>query len=99
MGEISANVSLRPSWRNQSKDFRWIAIRSGRGRASSMFANEYRSRMRVDNESLLNGFGRHSPPAHHGAMTKPETIGRARARPATHGVAEAEPKTHGNSPC
>ena len=83
MGEISANVSFRPSWRNQSKDFRWIAIRSGRGRASSMFANEYRSRMRVDNESLLNGFGRPcGPRTHHGAMTKPvTTMNRARARP------------------
>src|SRR5262245_39492625 len=85
MGEISANVSFRPSWRNQSKDFRWIAIRSGSGRASSMFANEYRSRMRVDNESLLNGFGRPCAPrthTHHGAMTKPvTTMSRARARP------------------
>src|SRR5262245_7554376 len=85
MGEISANVSFRPCWRNQSKDFRWIAIRSGSGRASSMFANEYRSRMRVDNESLLNGFGRPCEPRlHNGAMTKPvptRSRARMRARP------------------
>src|SRR5690606_29574949 len=58
MGEMSAKVSFRPRSRNHSKDSRWIAMRSGSGRTSSMFANEYRSRMRVDNESLLSGFGR-----------------------------------------
>ena len=59
MGEMSAKVSFRPCSRNHWKDSRWIATRSGSGKASSMFANEYRSRMRVDNESLLKGFGRH----------------------------------------
>ena len=40
IGEMSRKVSLRPSWRNHSKLSRWTEIRSGRARASSMFANE-----------------------------------------------------------
>src|SRR5262245_10604586 len=59
MGEMSAKVSFRPCSRNHWKDSRWIATRSGSGSTCSMFANEYRSLMRVDNESLLKGFGGH----------------------------------------
>src|SRR5437763_2390059 len=47
IGLMSRNVSASPWWRNHSKDSRWIAIRSGRGRASSRLANEYRCREAV----------------------------------------------------
>src|SRR5215211_869504 len=59
MGLMSWNASARPRWRNQLKESRWMAIRSGSSRTSSRLANEYRSREagREDNEdsSVLVG--------------------------------------------
>src|SRR5271154_3551481 len=43
MGLMSLNVSANPRSKNHWKESRWIAIRSGRGRASSMLAKEKRS--------------------------------------------------------
>src|SRR5690606_892118 len=100
MGEMSANVSFRPRSRNHLKESRWTATRSGSGSASSMFANEYRSRMRVDNESPLDGFGRHGragAPRSHGRPGVDRAVQR-RAE-STLEVDEAGPEAHGNQPC
>ena len=40
IGEMSRNASARPCSVNQSKDFRWMSMRSGRGRTSGRFPNE-----------------------------------------------------------
>src|SRR5205814_8130368 len=65
IGLMSRNVSASPWWRNHSKDSRWIAIRSGRGRASSRLANEYRCReaVREGKETYFpcKGSGRMAP--------------------------------------
>src|SRR3954466_12114027 len=42
IGEISANSSLRPTLRNQSKESRWTLIRFGIGATSAIRANECR---------------------------------------------------------
>src|SRR6516162_6040770 len=57
IGLMSLKASARPLSRNHWNESRWIAIRSGRGRASLMFANETRSglRDREDNGQLLPG--------------------------------------------
>src|ERR1700733_7159712 len=54
-GRMSRNVSARPRSRNHWNESRWMATRSGRGRASSMFAKEKRSGLldRGDNGLLL----------------------------------------------
>src|SRR4051812_8182632 len=43
IGEISANSSLRPSFRNQSNESRWTLIRFGIGVTSAIRANECRA--------------------------------------------------------
>src|SRR5581483_7975740 len=43
MGLMSLKVSARPRSRNHWNESRWMATRSGRGRASSRLANEKRS--------------------------------------------------------
>src|SRR5690625_4460565 len=55
IGEMSRNVSASPFSRNHSKDSLWMAMRSGRDKASSRVANEYLSRMvgKEDNDMLL----------------------------------------------
>src|SRR5579864_509276 len=57
MGLMSLNASARPLSRNHWNESRWIAIRSGSGRASLMFAKETRSglRDREDNGQHLQG--------------------------------------------
>src|SRR4051794_31947304 len=45
IGLMSRKVSARPRSRNHWNESRWMAIRSGRGRTSSRFANEKRSRV------------------------------------------------------
>src|SRR5271166_6891506 len=55
IGLMSLNASARPLLRNHRKESRWMAMRSGKGRASSMLAKETRSglRDREDNGLLL----------------------------------------------
>src|SRR6202158_2440473 len=43
IGLMSANASPRPLSKNQRKEPRWMAMRSGRRRTSSRLANEKRS--------------------------------------------------------
>src|SRR5579875_2243384 len=59
IGLMSANASARPLSRNHWKESRWMAMRSGRGSASSMLAKDTRSglRDREGNGQLLP-FGR-----------------------------------------
>ena len=80
IGLMSRKVSASPLSRNQRNDSRWMAIRSGSGSASSRFANEYRSRMRVGKEVLLR-VGREG-----------ECAGTRRAAEPTRKVGEAEPE-------
>src|SRR6202035_3397710 len=55
IGLMSLNASARPLSRNHWKESRWIATRSGSGRASSMLAKEKRSGLldRAGNGLLL----------------------------------------------
>src|SRR6516165_6371702 len=57
IGLMSLKASARPLSRNHRNESRWIAIRSGSGRASLMFAKETRSglRDREDNGQHLQG--------------------------------------------
>src|SRR6516225_6333250 len=57
MGLMSLNASARPLSRNHWNESRWMAIRSGSGRASLMLAKETRSglRDREDNGQHLQG--------------------------------------------
>src|ERR1039458_8519291 len=52
---MSSNASASPLSRNHWNESRWMAIRSGRGRASSILANEKRSGLwdRAGNGLLL----------------------------------------------
>ena len=40
IGLMSRNVLARPSFRNQSNDSRWMAMRSGSSKGSTRLANE-----------------------------------------------------------
>src|ERR1019366_4520511 len=55
IGLMSLNVSARPRSRNHWNESRWMATRSGNGKASSILANEKRSGLldRVGNGLLL----------------------------------------------
>src|SRR6516162_1591060 len=57
IGLMSLKASARPLSRNHWNESRWMAIRSGSGRASSMLAKETRSglRDREDNGQHLQG--------------------------------------------
>src|ERR1051325_5687892 len=85
MGLISLNASARPLSRNQLKESRWMAIRSGSSRTSSRLAKEYRSREAgtegKENSSRARG-PRRLPlePGHASAWKKAADGEQARAR-------------------
>src|SRR5579859_941356 len=66
IGEISANSSLSPSRRNQSKESRWTLIKFGMGATSVIRANECRAapsaRARETGRASARAIGLLTPP-------------------------------------
>src|SRR5579864_2325031 len=66
IGEISANSSLSPSRRNQSKESRWTLIKFGMGATSVIRANECRAapsaRARETGRASASAMGLLTPP-------------------------------------
>src|ERR1700716_1990877 len=73
IGEISANSSLSPSRRNQSKESRWTLIRLGMGATSLILANECRAapsaRARETGRAPASTMGSLTPPLCAGKRT------------------------------
>src|SRR6516165_6857401 len=104
MGLMSLKASARPLSRNHWNESRWMAIRSGRGSASVMFANETRSglRDREDNGQLLPGGKRRAGAVLRGRGNcgqgyRKKVDGRVRSAWARAETAELRTRAHGDA--